>query len=257
MKKSLEKQQRYYELGENYFWLASHYDIVMDWATPKLKKKSNAGKIKILDAGCGPGNLVSKLLPWGEVVGADTSTDALEFCQQKHSIEVKRITSKELPFSDNSFDFIFAIEVIEHIEDDLFAMQELKRILKPNGYLLVTVPAFMLLWGSHDEWNEHYRRYTKKRLSNVALSAGFEIEKLRYMKLLFFIPLFILRFIKKGIQIIKKRKENEQRQDDFYSLPPRINRFFHLLINWETPIVSNLPLPLGCSMIGLFYKRSK
>jgi SAM-dependent methyltransferase len=249
MKQSLEKQQKYYELGETYFWLASHYDIVMAWATPKLKEKAKAGKIKILDAGCGPGNLASKLLPWGEVVGADASADALEFCKQKHFIDVKQITTKQLPFPDNSFDLIFAIEVIEHIEDDIFAMQELKRVLKPNGYLIVTVPAFMFLWGSHDEWNEHYRRYTKKRLSRVALSAGFEIERLRYMKLLFFIPLLLLRFLKKGAK-------DKQRQDDFYALNPTVNRFFRLLINWETPIVSNLPLPLGCSIIGLFHKAS-
>lgn len=245
MKDSFEKQQRYYELGETYFWLASHHDIVMAFANSLFREQRRTRELKILDVGCGPGNLISRLLPWGEVIGADASADALTFCQQKHNVQVKQIMTKDLPFPDNTFDFVFAIEVIEHIEDDLNAMRELYRILKPNGFLITTVPAFMFLWGSHDEWNGHFRRYTKRQFCRLAVAGGFAVEKSRYFKLLFFLPLVILRFLKKA---------TNKKTDDFYAVSPPINRLFRRLINAETPIISTFNLPIGTSLISILHK---
>lgn len=246
MKDSLEKQQRYYELGETYFWLASHYDIVMAFAKPLLRDRRRSQKLTILDVGCGPGNLISRLLPWGEVIGADASADALTFCQQEHNVQVKPILTKELPFADNTFDFIFAIEVLEHIEDDISAMKEIYRILKPNGFLIATVPAFMFLWGAHDESYGHFRRYTKRQFCQLAVTAGLTVEKSRYFKLLFFLPLLILRVMKKA---------TNKKKDDFYAVSPTLNKLFRQLINAETPLVSNLKFPVGTSLISIIYKR--
>ena len=247
MKDSYEKQERYYQLGETYFWLASHYDTVMALSKKYLdRQKEVRGQLNILDAGCSPGNLVSRLLSFGEVIGADASVHALEFCKSQHAIPVKQIDGKELPFEDESFDFVFALEVVEHIEDDLYALQEIYRILKPNGYFILTVPAFMFLWGYHDELYEHYRRYNKSNLSQLARKANFKISKIRYFKILFFFPLLFLRLF--------KRTANKK-QDDFYMVSKPVNSFFRTLINCEIPIVDLLPLPFGSSLVAVLKKK--
>ena len=246
MKDSLEKQQKYYELGENYFWLATHYDIVMSFAKPLLKKKQRSQpELQILDLGAGPGNLVARLLPWGQVTATDASEDALDFCKQKHNVATAKVDSVPFPFADNSFDFIFAIEVIEHIENDHDAAKEIYRILKPGGFLITTVPAFMFLWGAHDEWNGHYRRYTKANICQLGRGAGFAVRKSRYFKILFFFPLFVMRKLKKA----SGKKEN-----DFIEVNKFTNQFFRSLINAETPLVSAIRFPFGSSIISVFQK---
>ena len=248
MKDSFEQQQRYYELGESYFWFSAHYDIVMAFSEPLLERRRRLGKLKILDAGCGPGNLISRLLPWGDVIGTDASSDALAFCQRKHAVQVEQTPIKDMPFADNTFDFIFALEVIEHIEDDLGAMRELYRILKPNGFLITTVPAFMFLWGSHDEKFGHFRRYTKSNFCRIAVRAGLTEQKSRYFKILFFLPLLLLRRFKKYTAI---------KADDYHKVNPFINWLFRKLINAEIPIISFIDLPLGASLISVLSKDAR
>ena len=74
----------------------------------------------------------------------------------------------ELPLPDDRFDFAVCLDVIEHIDDDLRALRELHRVVRPGGTLLVTVPAYQWLWSEHDVINHHKRRYTRKTLSAVA-----------------------------------------------------------------------------------------
>ena len=70
----------------------------------------------------------------------------------------------EMPFADDSFDLAVSLDVIEHLEDDLAALRELRRVVAPGGALLVTVPAYQWLWSGHDEINHHHRRYTRRSL---------------------------------------------------------------------------------------------
>ncbi len=80
----------------------------------------------------------------------------------------------EMPFADDSFDLAVSLDVIEHLEDDLGALRELRRTVAPGGALLVTVPAYQWLWSGHDEINHHHRRYTRRSLQRVAEQAGWQ-----------------------------------------------------------------------------------
>jgi ubiquinone/menaquinone biosynthesis C-methylase UbiE len=79
----------------------------------------------------------------------------------------------ELPFKDEEFDLICAFDVIEHVEDDLLGIREMKRVCKNEGLMVLTVPAYMFLWSHHDEVNQHYRRYTLKNLKNLGKKKTF------------------------------------------------------------------------------------
>jgi len=246
MKDSFEKQQRYYELGESYFWLAAHYDSVIKFAESLLNIRKQKGKIKILDAGCGCGNLINRLIPWGEVVGLDISADALTFCQKKCATKVIQASLKNLPFLSNSFDFIFAIQIIEHIENDVGALKELYRILKPNGFLIVSVPAFMFLWGPHDEKYGHFRRYTKSDFQHLlAQNGGFIVKKSRYLNFLPVIPLYLIRLFKRIVH---------RKTDDFYRVNNILNFLLRRFINIENFIGSIVNLPLGTFLLLVLHK---
>jgi SAM-dependent methyltransferase len=79
-----------------------------------------------------------------------------------------------------SIDYVFTLNVLEHIEDDAAALDELHRVLKTGGGLLIYVPAFMLLYTSMDAHVGHQRRYRMKPLLDLVQRAGFQIEKKAY-----------------------------------------------------------------------------
>jgi hypothetical protein len=73
---------------------------------------------------------------------------------------------------------ITCLDVIEHTPDDGVTLRELRRVCKPGGFLLVTVPAYQSLWSMHDVANHHYRRYSRPRLRAAALDAGWRVRRL-------------------------------------------------------------------------------
>ena len=102
----------------------------------------------------------------------------------------------KLPFENNSFDLVCAFDVIEHVNEDTIAVEELWRVCKPGGNVCITVPAFQALWGTHDIVNGHKRRYTKKELQKlVAEKNDGDILYSSYFNFILFIPIFLFRKI--------------------------------------------------------------
>jgi SAM-dependent methyltransferase len=82
----------------------------------------------------------------------------------------------------NSFDTVFALNVVEHIADDKQAITNARSLLASGGRLLILVPAYRALYNGIDRGLDHYRRYTRKSIKNL-LSGGFEILSTRYFNL--------------------------------------------------------------------------
>jgi SAM-dependent methyltransferase len=132
---------------------------------------------RILDAGCGSGRMLDELSQFGEVAGVDLSPSAVAAARARGHTSVWRARVEELPFADASFDLVTCLDVIEHTPDDVRAMRELFRVTRPGGRLLVTAPAYQSLWSAHDERNEHYRRYRRRSLRDVAARAGWQLVR--------------------------------------------------------------------------------
>ena len=97
--------------------------------------------------------------------------------------------------SDKSQDFIYSLNVLEHIEDDTFVLAEMHQKLKRHGRIFIYVPAFMLLYSAMDKKVGHYRRYSKKELMSKVSQAGFDIVDCRYADFAgFFATLFFKLF---------------------------------------------------------------
>jgi 2-polyprenyl-6-hydroxyphenyl methylase/3-demethylubiquinone-9 3-methyltransferase len=170
-------------------------DFSIKWPklSPLIPRESG---ITILDFGCGAGQIlkeIQKINPGAKLIGLDVSEKALgEAKKELPSAEFHQIKDGEkVPIQDNSIDFIFSSEVIEHIYDTENAISEMSRILKPGGKLLITTPYHgfiknltILLSGKFDSHFDpigpHVRFFSKRTLGELLQKFGFKIEQIGY-----------------------------------------------------------------------------
>jgi len=143
--------------------------------------------IRILDVGCGTGANLEMLSQFGLAEGVDVSDEALEFCRKK-GLTVQEGLAETLPYPDETFDITTALDVVEHLDDDIVGLKEMHRVTKTGGYSLIFVPAFMWLWGVQDDISHHRIRYTRKQIVERLKKAGFEVERATYANFTFFVP---------------------------------------------------------------------
>lgn len=196
--------------------------------------------LKILDIGCGTGANLEMLSQFGNAEGVDVSDDALEFCRQK-GLTVQKALAETLPHSDETFDITTALDVIEHLDDDIAGLKEMFRVTKKGGYAVVFVPAFMWLWGVQDDISHHRIRYTKKQITERLEKAGFKIDRATYANFTFFAPILGGRTIMK-LTGIKPESENNITIDG-------LNGIFGKLFSAERFWLKNLDFPFGVSIV--------
>jgi SAM-dependent methyltransferase len=152
---------------------------------------------RILDAGCGSGRNMVELARRGAVTGVELSQASVCLARARHVGEVVEGSVLEMPFAADSFDLAACLDVIEHLEDDVGALRELRRVVAAGGCLLVTVPAYQWLWSGHDEVNHHCRRYTRRSLQAVAERAGWRQERTSYFNSLLLPVAIVLRALER------------------------------------------------------------
>jgi SAM-dependent methyltransferase len=86
----------------------------------------------------------------------------------------------DLPFDERTFDLVCAFDVIEHTDPESASLSEIRRVLRPGGRLLLTVPAYQWAWSDHDVANGHHRRYTRPRAVAAVEAAGLRVERATY-----------------------------------------------------------------------------
>src|SRR2546422_3243630 len=153
----------------------------------KLRRDNDAPP-RILDVGCGTGGNLEMLSEFGAVEGVDVSHDAVEFCRARGVAPVRQAAAEDLPYDDESFDLVTGFDVIEHLDDDVAGLREMRRVLRPDGRALLFVPAFMFLWGVQDDISHHRRRYTVPDLKRRLSEAGLTSERVTYANITFFVP---------------------------------------------------------------------
>lgn len=148
--------QRLAEYEEWYWWHRARQTIV----TTLLRRHLPEGvpSRRVLDVGCGAGATSLVLREFGTVLGVDFGVEAATAARGR-GLQSACMDAGHLGVRDESFDIVVALDVLEHLDDDVAAARELRRVLKPGGLLLVTVPAYRWLWSDHDVALGHRRRY--------------------------------------------------------------------------------------------------
>ena len=135
---------------------------------------------RVLNAGAGTGSFSLQLAENGfDVTSVDASSAAVEVLRRRVPGEVAQADVTTLPFADAAFDAAVLGEVLEHVEDDRGALEEVARVLRPGGVLAVSVPADPKRFAPSDRWAGHVRRYSRQELLSACEAGGFTVERCR------------------------------------------------------------------------------
>jgi SAM-dependent methyltransferase len=162
------------ELDDRHWWYRGRRRIIR----AELDRLPLPADARVLDAGCGSGRTLEELGRYGHVYGIELDPGAASVARERGHGEVRIGRLEELPWEDGYFELITCLDVIEHTPDDRVTLRELRRVCKPGGFLLVTVPAYQGLWSTHDVANHHYRRYSRARLRAAARGAGWQVRRM-------------------------------------------------------------------------------
>ncbi len=148
--------------------------------------------IKVLDIGAGIGTFAKKVHDEGyDVLCFEPDTNQSKYIKSNGLAVSKSIEEIET----SSIDFIYSLNVLEHIGADVDALRKWFALLKPGGRMLIYVPAFQLLYSSMDKKVGHFRRYNKKELRQKTKKAGFNIVSARYVDSIGFLASILYKFI--------------------------------------------------------------
>ena len=227
-----------YEVEESHWWYIGRRRIIASFIK-EICRHFPGRRTRILDVGCGTGANLVMLSQFGDAEGVDISPDALAFCRERGLRNVKLGAAEQLPFADGSFDIVTAFDVVEHMDDDVAGLREMRRVLQPNGRLLLFVPTFMFLWGVQDEVSNHRRRYRLPELRRVVREAGFEVERTTYANITFFAPILLVRKLMRltGLRTATENSINV----------PALNGVLGRVLGFESKLLPHLNFPFGVS----------
>ena len=236
-----------YEVEGTHWWFVGRRRIIaafVEEACRKLEQDSlQNGRPRILDVGCGTGANLELLGNYGEAEGVDVSPEALAFCRARGLTNVRQGEAEKLPYKDGSFDLVTALDVVEHLDDDVAGLREMRRILRPSGRALLFVPAFMFLWGVQDDVSHHRRRYRLPELRRVLKEAGYEVERATYANLSFFAPILMGRVVMRATGLRPASENNIN--------VSALNGVLGRVLGAESALLRRMNFPFGVSALCL------
>jgi SAM-dependent methyltransferase len=236
-----------YEVEGTHWWFVGRRRIIaafVEEACRKLERDSlQNGRPRILDVGCGTGANLELLGNYGEAEGVDVSPEALAFCRARGLINVRQGEAEKLPYEDGAFDLVTALDVVEHLDDDVAGLREMRRILRPSGRALLFVPAFMFLWGVQDDVSHHRRRYRLPELRRVLKEAGYEVERATYANLSFFAPILMGRVVMRATGLRPASENNIN--------VSALNGVLGRVLGAESRLLRRMNFPFGVSALCL------
>jgi SAM-dependent methyltransferase len=201
-----------------------------------------ASSCRILDAGCGSGRTLDELADYGDACGVDLSPAAVDATRSRgHEAHLGSVG--DLPFEDATFDLVTCLDVVEHTPDDRQTLAELRRVTRPGGALLVTVPAHPMLWSAHDEANLHYRRYTRSSLIDAAVETDWRVDESTYFNAALLAPAAVVRLARRHVP---------PGHSELSLTPPALDRVLEWPSRAEAALLrSGVHVPFGLSLLAV------
>jgi SAM-dependent methyltransferase len=238
---------------ENHFWFKYRNNVIGSNVFELLVNCKNS---RFLELGCGNGNVIreiEKRLPEATIVGSELHEEGLLNARGRVACELVQADIYSLP-NWAKFDLIGIFDVLEHLPDDVKALQEIRQSLKPGAKLIITVPASMKLWSYFDEVAGHFKRYSCDTLEEALLKSGFKIVTNEP----FMMPLFPAMWLsRKFTQLKKKLGLNGQKEDralanDQLKISPFMNFIMGTILGIEGKLINmGVRMPFGTSILAI------
>jgi ubiquinone/menaquinone biosynthesis C-methylase UbiE len=205
--------------------------------------------LSILDCGCGTGHNLTVLRRHGRAIGIDLTWTGLVFARKRGERAVAQASATHLPFEQESFDVVTSFDVIYALDDqqESMALQEMFRVLKPGGHLILNVAALDLLKGNHSVLGGEVRRYTRPMLAERLERAGFTIRRLTYTNA------SILPVVA-GVRLAQRLSGYRQSTSDITIPPAPINFVLTSALAAEAAALRVMNMPIGSSLLTLAMK---
>ncbi len=224
------------EEDRRHWWFRGRLAVLL--AT--LRRVLPPGRLRLLELGCGTGNVLAALAEFGMAVGMETHPD-LAAAARAAGLDVRpgRLPG-DLVVEPGWADAVLLLDVLEHLDDDVAALVTARRALRPGGLLVITVPAYRWLWSGHDVALGHRRRYTARELSRVVERAGLAVVHASYFNTLLFPAVALTRAWKR----LRRDARHDLRRPS-----PAINRWLEWMFALERHLVPRVTLPFGASLL--------
>jgi SAM-dependent methyltransferase len=223
-------------LEDSHWWYQARREIVSD----VVSRFVPAGG-EVVDYGCGTGAMASRLGDVGyRVLGAEIRNGMLENCRRRG---LPTINLNEQCIPPASADCVLACDVLEHVEDDLGLLNRLREVLRPEGLLVGTVPAYEFLWSGEDYVSAHFRRYTRPQMDRSLASAGYDVLWSSYLNTLLFPAAAFMILAKRLLRPRAMYNSNVE------PLPEWQNNLCRAIFAKERTLLRWVRLPFGLSVI--------
>jgi SAM-dependent methyltransferase len=232
---------------DKHWWFASRTRALQALVDPAVRELGINGRV--LDVGCGAGNMHHHLQHYGTVVGFDPFAGALDVAVDRGH-RVVQADAATLPFADESFDFIAALDVVEHCQDDFRVLSEMHRTVRRGGLVAITVPAYNWLWSFNDVINHHFRRYTAGRLRERVEEAGLKVRRIGYNNFFVF-PLAAAMIRLRGLSgpQLSAPSTDGAHQVEMQPASPPVNVVLGLVGRLEAELIRSMDLPFGVGLL--------
>lgn len=243
---------------DRHWWYRGRRRIVLD----ELAQLPTGPAMRVLDAGCGSGRLLDELRDYGHLTGLDLNPDSVEVARSRGHEDVVQGPVERLPWDDETFDLVISLDMVEHTADDRVTLRELRRVTKPGGWFLMTVPALRALWSSHDVFNNHYRRYDRRMLRSLAADTGWSIERMTYFNSLLLPPAALVRLLQRvrhrelmhtEVGAVTNESQHGKHGSDVELTPPWMSPLLELPMKLEAKWLhrGRRTLPAGLSLLAV------
>ncbi len=234
-------------LEEANFWFRARNRLIL-WALEEYCPEFQS----LLEIGCGTGYVlsgISKHFPQTTLHGSDLFSAGLGFATVRvPSAAFMQMDARQIPFKDE-FDVIGLFDVLEHINDDERVLTQVHAALKPQGFMLLTVPQHAYLWSPSDEYACHVRRYAASDIHRKIKAAGFQIAR----STSFVTTLLPMMMASRFLQKIKSTGEFDATAE--LKISPWLNSLLFQLFRAElTFIRRGFSFPLGGSRLVIAKK---
>jgi SAM-dependent methyltransferase len=233
-----------HKVEQDHWWFFGRRELFKE----HIKELRLPKSASILDIGSSSGTNLRMLQEMGfeNYQGLDISIEAQRFCHDKGLGEVVISDIQTDNVGTDRFDLILATDVLEHLEKDGKALENILCALKHQGTLLLTVPCFKILWGPQDIVAHHIRRYTKSKLEKKLTEMGFKIIKSNYFNFLLFFPILFMRKLLLLFRIhVNENKINNE----------TINRLLKNIFLFDCMLAQKVKIPFGVSALFIAQKN--